>query len=76
MSNAQAAAAGREAPEAAAPGQVVESLGVAALFGVAAFSQLSIAVAQSLLFIAVVCWAALLLTRRERIEVPAYASRG
>jgi O-antigen ligase len=72
MSNAQAAAAGREAPEAAAPGQVVESLGVAALFGVAAFSQLSIAVAQSLLFIAVVCWAALLLTRRERIEVPAF----
>lgn len=55
-----------------APGQLLESAGLAALFGVAAFTQLSIAVAQALLFLAIVCWVALLLVRRERVEVPRF----
>jgi O-antigen ligase len=61
-----------EAHVTSTPGQLVESLGVAALFGVAAFTQISIAVAQALLFVAVVCWLALVVARRERIEVPAF----
>src|SRR6516162_7670166 len=42
------------------------------LFGVAVFTQLSIAIAQSLLAIAVACWAALIIVRHERIEVPRF----
>ncbi len=60
------------ASEAAAPGHLLESLGVAALFGVAAFTQVSIAIAQSLLAIALICWIALVVVRRERIEVPTF----
>ncbi len=71
MSDARAAAL-RDGSHEAAPGHAIELLGAAALFGVAAFSQLSIAVAQSLLFIAVTCWLATIVTRRERIEVPAF----
>jgi O-antigen ligase len=56
----------------ATSGHLLESLGIAALFGVAAFTQLSIAVAQALLFIALVCWASLVVVRRERIEVPVF----
>ena len=56
----------------AAPGQLLESLGTASLFGVAVFTQWSIAIAQSLLFVAIVSWAALVLIRRERIVVPAF----
>jgi O-antigen ligase len=58
--------------ESAEAGHLLESFGTAALFGVAAFTQVSIAVAQSLLLIAVVCWVALIATRRERIEVPTF----
>jgi O-antigen ligase len=61
-----------DAHETASTGHLVESLGIAALFGVAAFVQLSIAVAQALLFIALVCWAALVIVRKERIEVPTF----
>lgn len=60
------------AHDAGASGHLLESLGIAALFGVAAFSQLSIAVAQALLFIALACWVALVVVRRERIEVPTF----
>ena len=60
------------ASETMASGHLLESLGVAALFGVAAFSQISIAIAQSLLFIALVCWAALVVIRHERVEVPTF----
>ncbi|MFN7985039.1 MAG: O-antigen ligase family protein [Vicinamibacterales bacterium] len=60
------------ASEAAAPGHLLESLGVAALFGVAAFTQVSIAIAQSLLAIALICWIALVVVRRERVEVPTF----
>ena len=71
MSNAEALH--RDAAhESAMSGHLLESLGVAALFGVAAFTQLSIAVAQALLFIALVCWIALVVLRRERIEVPPF----
>ena len=48
----------------------LEQAGLVALFGVAGALQFSIAVAQILLTIAVVCWVALLVVRRERIEVP------
>ncbi|MEQ1907530.1 MAG: O-antigen ligase family protein [Vicinamibacterales bacterium] len=55
-----------------ASGHLLESLGVAALFGVAAFTQISIAVAQALLFIALFCWVALIVVRHERVEVPTF----
>ena len=60
------------ASDTAASGHLLESLGVAALFGVAAFTQISIAVAQALLFIALFCWGALVVVRHERVEVPAF----
>ena len=41
-----------------------------ALFGVAGALQFSIAVAQILLTVALCCWLALVVARRERIEVP------
>lgn len=72
MSNARAAAVRDGSHAAASSGHAVELLGTAALFGVAAFTQLSIAVAQSLLFIAILCWAASVVTRRERLDVPTF----
>jgi len=53
-------------------GHLLESLGIASLMGVAAFTQVSIAVAQALLAIAIACWVAIVVTRRERVEVPAF----
>jgi O-antigen ligase len=50
----------------------LEQAGVLAMFGVAAALQFSIAAAQSLLFIALVCWLALVTARRERIEFPRF----
>ena len=58
-------------PDAAASGRL-EQAGVGALFGVAVALQFSIAVAQSLLAIAIACWVGLVLIRRERIEVPRF----
>lgn len=58
--------------DATAPGHLLESLGVAALFGVAAFTQVSIAIAQALLFIALVCWLGVVVIRKERIDVPTF----
>jgi O-antigen ligase len=58
--------------ETAAAGHLVESCGIAALFGVAAFTQVSIAIAQTLLFIAIACWLTLVVMRRERVEVPVF----
>src|SRR5689334_8653493 len=55
-----------------APGEDVEHIGLLALFGVAGALQFSIAAAQILLTIAFVCWAALLLVRRERFEAPPF----
>ena len=50
----------------------LEQFGLLAVFGVAASLQFSIAIAQSLLAIAIVCWLTLVISRRERIEVPAF----
>jgi O-antigen ligase len=56
----------------AAPSDRLEQAGALALFGVAAAVLFSIAIAQILLTIAIVCWVAILATRRERIEVPPF----
>ena len=50
----------------------LEHAGFLAVIGVAAALQFSIAIAQSLLAIAIVCWIALVLVRHERIEVPRF----
>jgi O-antigen ligase len=50
----------------------LEYAGALALFGVAGAVQFSIALAQILLTIALLCWIAIILVRRERIEVPTY----
>ena len=49
-----------------------EHAGYAALVGIAAALQFSIAAAQILLTVAVVLWAILLFVRHERVEVPAF----
>jgi O-antigen ligase len=54
------------------PGDELEHVGILALFGIAGAVQFSIAAAQILLTIAVVCWIALLLVRRERVEAPSF----
>jgi len=51
----------------------VEQAGLAAVYGVAGALQFSIAVAQILLTVAVVCWLALIVIDRETIEVPRFA---
>ncbi len=51
---------------------VVEQTGLIALLGVAGALQFSIAIAQILLTVAVVCWLALLIVNRESIEVPRF----
>jgi O-antigen ligase len=50
----------------------LEQAGLLFVFGVAAALQFSIAVAQSLLFLALVCWMAILVWRRERVEAPRF----
>jgi len=50
----------------------LEQAGLLALFGVAAALQFSIAIAQTLLAIALACWMALVVLRRERIEFPRF----
>ena len=50
----------------------LEQVGLLAVFGVAAALQFSIAIAQSLLAVAIVSWLALVISRRERVEVPRF----
>jgi O-antigen ligase len=50
----------------------LEQAGALALFGMAGALQFSIAAAQILLAVALICWIALLLLRRERFEAPAF----
>jgi O-antigen ligase len=50
----------------------LEQAGALALFGVAILLHFTIAAAQSMLAIAVLCWVALVIVRRERIEVPRF----
>jgi O-antigen ligase len=54
------------------PSDRFESAGALALFGIAGALQFSIAAAQILLTIALVCWVALLIVRHERVEAPAF----
>ena len=70
MTNAEAI--GGAADDGTTSGHLLESLATACLFGVAAFTQLSIAIAQALLFVGLVCWVALIVVRRERVEVPTF----
>ncbi len=50
----------------------LEQIGLLALIGVAAALHFSIAAAQSLLAIAIACWLALVVIRRERVDVPRF----
>jgi O-antigen ligase len=51
----------------------LEQAGLLALFGVAGALQFSIAIAQILLTISIVCWVALIVLDHESIEVPSFA---
>ena len=53
-------------------GDRFEHAGMIALFGIAGALQFSIAIAQILLTIALISWAALLVVRHERVEAPAF----
>jgi O-antigen ligase len=50
----------------------LEQAGAIALFAMAGAVQFSIAAAQILLALALICWIALLVTRRERFEAPSF----
>ncbi|MGE0040124.1 MAG: O-antigen ligase family protein [Vicinamibacterales bacterium] len=54
------------------PRDRVELAGLAAMLGLVAALQLSIAVSQVLLTVAILCWLAAHLTRHERLEAPAF----
>jgi len=51
----------------------LEQAGLLALFGVAGALQFSIAVAQILLTVSLVCWIALIIVDRESVEIPSFA---
>src|SRR5882724_11389592 len=51
----------------------LEQAGLLALFGVAGALQFSIAIAQILLTVSVICWVALLVLEREKVEIPSFA---
>src|SRR5438552_3635444 len=51
----------------------LEQAGLLALFGVAGALQFSIAIAQILLTVSVLCWLALIVVDRESIEIPSFA---
>jgi len=55
-----------------APRDRVEQIGLAGLIGVVAAAQLSIAVAQILLALVAVCWLIAHVSRRERLDAPAF----
>jgi O-antigen ligase len=69
MQEAQAVAGA--APDVSLTGRL-EQAGLLTVLGVAATLQFSIAIAQSLLAIAVLCWLALVVARRERVEAPRF----
>jgi len=54
------------------PGGRLEQAGLVAVIGFAAALQFSIAVAQALLALAIVCWLTLVVVRRERITAPRF----
>jgi len=51
----------------------LEQAGLLALFGVAGALQFSIAIAQILLAVSVVCWVALIVVDRESVDIPSFA---
>ena len=51
----------------------LEQAGLLALFGVAGALQFSIAVAQILLTVSILCWLALIVVDHESVEVPSFA---
>ncbi len=55
-----------------APPNWLEQTGTAAVFGLAIAALFSIAAAQTFLALAVFCWVALLVARRERVEAPRF----
>src|SRR5882672_10380139 len=55
------------------PRAALEQTGLLALFGVAGALQFSIAVAQILLTVSLVCWIALIVVDRESVEIPSFA---
>jgi O-antigen ligase len=57
---------------AAAPPDRLEHTGLVALFGVAGALQFSIAAAEALLAVSIVCWLALLVTGRARFAAPRF----
>src|SRR5262249_6328614 len=69
MSNAHALSS---APPDLAAGDWLEQAGLVTLLGVAAALQFSIALAQSLLALAVLCWIALIISRHEAFEAPRF----
>ncbi len=69
--HAQAAVSTGSADTTGATGPL-EYAGVLAVFGVAIALQFSIALAQSLVAVAAICWLAVVVTRHERIEVPRF----
>jgi hypothetical protein len=56
----------------ASPRERLDTLGLVSLVGVVAASQLSIAVSQIFLTLASLCWLALHVMRRERLQAPAF----
>src|SRR5512141_3516606 len=54
------------------PGDRLEQVGQLALYGVAGALQFSIAIAQILLTVSLVCWVAMLATGRTRFAVPRF----
>lgn len=67
-----ASAIGAAPPVASSLPDRLEQAGLLAIVGMAGALQLSIAVAQSLLAIAILCWVGLILARGERPEVPRF----
>jgi O-antigen ligase len=51
----------------------LEQAGLLALFGVAGALQFSIAIAQILLTVSVICWIALIVVDHEPVEIPSFA---
>ena len=72
MTNAQAISAAPPHHETASLTDRLELFGVLSLFGVAAFLQFSIAIAQLLLTFAVLFWLLLTIFNRERFDVPRF----
>ncbi|HEX4346697.1 MAG TPA: O-antigen ligase family protein [Vicinamibacterales bacterium] len=69
MTNAHAISS---APPETATTDWLEQTGMLSLFGVAAALQFSIAIAQILLTVTVLCWLSLVISRKERVEVPRF----